>query len=1038
MEDRYRKQDQHRILRERSSVFGFFITRIRLIILLVIAIFTGGTIALATIPREADPEVKIPIAVVTTAYPGAGPADVEVLVTDPLEDEIEDLDGLRRVLSSSYRGFSRIIVEFEADEDLKSSIADLKSAVADAPLPDGAEDPDVTEIRANDFPIAAFSVSGTVSAEELEDIAERVQEELEGIAGVSDVVLIGAREKEFSVVVNPEKAARAGVSLPSVIGSLRSSNANMPFGDQVLDGTVYVFRSEGRFRTADDIKRMAVASRGGDPVFLSDIADVSERFREPDVYSRVSFSRANPEPALVLQIFKKTGGNIIRIVDEAEERVQELAEDGVIPSCCRVEKVSDYSTFIREDLNNLGTSGIFTVILIFLVLLSALGIREAVVAFVSVPLSFFISFFVLQQIGFTLNSLTLFSLVLSLGLLVDTFIVILEGVFHNVRRGYRAQDAALLAVAHYKKPLFASIFTTISAFVPMLLVSGILGEYLKVLPITLSLALLSSLFVSLTIVPALTSLLLRRMSADARESLLERLVTKPLGKRYISFLRSFLADRRAKVKATVVLSLCFLFSLGVLVSGFVPVELFPKVDANFTFIDITLTPGSSKEKTERVVAEIEERIRSLNDVKNMVSTIGMSSSFGVNEQSTQGDHLASITVNFVEKEKRERSSSEIVESIRVSLAGINDAVVRVREITAGPPTGAPIEARIQGEDLEELSRTARMVERIIASTEGTRDVESSEEFTPPDMVFSFRQDRLARIGIPSGDAALYGRAALYRVGAGELVEGNDSYDITVSFPEEYSRSLEGVRSIPIVSRTGARAPLGSLADISMESSRSVIKHRDFKRTIVVRAQLEDGYQASAVVPQIEEAVKEAGIPAGYSVSFGGEVEDIERSFSELWSAMIVAVILIALILVLEFNSFLQPLAILMTLPLMLIGVVVGILVLGIPFSFSTFLGIVSLAGIVVNDAIVLIDKANRNRRELGMPPREAIADAGLSRLQPILLTTITTVFGVIPLMLANEFWFGLSSAVAFGIVFATALTLIVIPMLYLAFEKSGK
>jgi len=1027
------------IAKTRGNIFGYFITHCRVVILLIISIFIMGVFSVGNIDRESDPEVKIPIAVVTTFYPGASPSDVESLITDELENKIEELDNVKRVISSSRTSLSSITVEFEAEANLDESIADLREKVNDTTgLPDDAEDPSVIQIRANDFPIITFSLAGDLTESHLKQLGEIVQDELESISGVSKVPLLGVRDREFSVVIDKAALARLGLPLNQVVGAIAVANMDMPLGDVTVDGLHYNLRTVAKFESIDDLKNVVVSQNEGRSILLKDIADIKEQFTEQNIVSRISIDGQPVQNTISLQIFKKTGGNILDIVDTAKVKVEEMQADKTIPAVVKVEINNDYSSFIRKDLNTLGMSGLQATILIFIIMFVALSLREAILALFAIPVTFLITFIVLYFSGYTLNSMTLYALVLSLGLLVDSFIIILEGIFHNIREdGYDSVKAALLSVANYSKPLTAGMLTTVAAFFPMLLVSGIMGEYLKIFPITITIVLISSLFVSLILVPSFAGMFLKKsqFAKSKKQSILERYLTNGLRKRYRAVISDFLKSRKQKVRLAIVMAVMFLTSLGLLIGGIVPVELFPKIDVNFAYVDIKMPIGTELYETEKVVAEVENKLYQNPNIKNFATTVGQSSSIGSFDPGSSNEHLASISINLKDAEDRDKKSFVIVEDIRADLADINAGDITIKELTAGPPTGAPIEARITGDDLLVLDQIANQVKEVLASLDGTVNIDSNQDISPADLTFKLDKGAIARSGLTIGDVSSMLRTAIFGVTATEVSINGEDIDVVVRLDKNSIASVEDIKNISVINNFGQTVKLSSLADFSLEPALASIRHRDFVRTVSVSSDLEPGYTASDVVVLAENKLAtEHNIPTGYQVNFGGEVEDIEQSFSELWSAMIVAVLLILIILVLQFDSFTKPVTVLMTLPLMLIGVVIGMLIFSLPFSFPVFLGLISLAGIVVNDAIVLIDKTKRNIEEKKMQAIEAIADAGDTRLQPILLTSITTIMGVIPLAIADEFWLGLSISIIFGLLFATIMQLFVIPMIFVKFE----
>lgn len=1026
-----------RIEAERRGLFGFFIVRSRLVLLLLSAITFGGLIALYNIPREADPEVKIPIALVTTVYPGASPADVETVITKEIEGAIESLSDVRRVASASSAGISSITVEFEAEADLEKSIRDLKDAIDTVnDLPEDAFDPVVTEIRANDIPIVTFSLGSSLDERRLKELADTIQDELDHIPGVSSVTITGARNREFDVRVGSAALARINISLSQIVAALAAANVDIPLGDLTIDGADYHVRATSKFTSIDDIKGVAIATNEGTVIRIGDIARVEDAFEKRTTSSYISIGGAPARPTLSLQVFKKTGGNIIAIVDTAKDTIDELKTSGIIPRDVSVEVSSDYSKFIRDDLETLGGSGVESAVLVFFVMLLALSFREALVALFAVPFTFLITFVILYITGNTLNSLSLFSLVLSLGLFVDAFIVILQGIFINLKHGYKPLDAALLSVSHFKLPLLAGAFTTVAAFVPMLLVSGIVGQYLRVMPITISVTLVASMFVTLVLVPALAAIFIKPSSAERpiKESIMERYVTNRLTRTYRENIMKFLSSRRAKRRFSFIVAILFFGSMAFLVTGYIPVKLFPTIDVDFTFIDVEMPVGTDREETEAVVQQVEDKLYSRQDVKSFVTTIGGVSSFGFDGAGAGGDHLAHVNVNFKPFGERSLKSYEIVEEIRKDLEAIPQGTITIRAIQGGPPTGAPIEVRVSGDDLGVLEELSSRVERSLIETEGTLNVKNNREVSPADITFALNRTALAEAGFSAAEVAGYIRTALFGVTATEVTLADTDIDVVVRLERGDVDTLDALKNLAVPNRSGEFTAITRLADFSLKPALATIRHRDFKRSVSLTADVKEGYTPAQIVPQIEERVRAEAIPDGYEIAFGGEVEDIERSFTELWYAMIVAVILILAILVLQFDSYLKPLVILSALPLSIIGVVVGLLLLRLPFSFSVFLGIISLVGIAVANAIVLLDKVDRNRKEFTMSLRAAIADAGQRRLEPILLTTLTAIVGVVPLARADEFWLGLSVAIGFGLAFATVLQLYVVPMLYLKLE----
>lgn len=1020
-----------------KGFLGFFVKRIRVTLLIILGLTVWGVISAISLPREANPEVKIPFAVVMTLFPGASPQDVEELVTDKIEEKVKNLDDVKLITSTSALSLSSVFVEFEAEADLEKSIADLEDVVDSVRnLPEDAEDPIVSQINFNDVPIVTFSLSGPLTPEEFKALGEMIQDELEAISGVSEVPLVGARTREITVEVNSGELERLRISAVQVATSIQLANVSLPLGDVELGDVLYNVRSSGKLKSVEDLKVVAVANQGSNPVLLGDIANIKDELAEETSISRVSVAGQKTQLAISLQVYKRTGGNIISIVDTAKEKLELLQSAGVIPENVDIEVTSDFSQFIRDDFNTLTNSGLQTIVIILALLSFTLSFRKAIIAIISIPLVFLMALGIISLTGSTLNSLVLFSLVLSLGLLVDTIIVLLEGIHDGLRKGFSPTDAAFYSLETYKWPIISGVLTTVAAFVPMYLVSGILGEFLKTLPTTIASTLGASLFVGLFIMPGISALILRNTKKFQHEkkSFVEKHIIDKLARFYSRNLRSVMISKSKKWKFVGVLILALVVSLGSVAVGIIPVTLFPEIDIDTFFVQIELPAGSTLEQTNAITARVEGVLLEIPEIKNFVTNIGVTLNTGDGElRGGESRNTAQIVVNLLPEKERRRTSIEIAAGVRELIADIGSAEIEVQELSGGPPTGAPVEIRVVGNDLADLSIAASQVEKILSEIEGVIDIQSDSKTTPPEFSFKLKHDNLGRYGLNAASVSGSLRAAIAGVTATSLSIDGEDIDVVIEVLGGKVKSIEEIKNLSLVSPSGQIVKLDQVADFSITPALESIRHRDLKRIVNVRADVE-GTSPRAVQSRFEEAVERADLPQGIEALFGGEVEDIQQSFTELWYSMIVAVILILFIMVFQFDSFKQPIIILLTLPLAVIGVTFGTFVIGLDFGFSTFLGIVALSGIVVNDAIILIDRINYNIKTRRMKTSEAVIEAGEARFQPIMITTLTTIAGVIPLAFADEFWRGLSVAVAFGIAFATILTLVLVPILYLKLE----
>ncbi|PIR97317.1 MAG: hypothetical protein COT91_02025 [Candidatus Doudnabacteria bacterium CG10_big_fil_rev_8_21_14_0_10_41_10] len=1019
-----------------KNPLSFFIRRSRLTVLIVVGIAIWGAVAGLSLPQEANPEVKIPFGVVTTVFPGASPTDVEELVTNKIEKKVENLDKVKLITSESSLSFSSVFVEFEASADLDKSIQDLKDAVSEVRgLPNEAEDPEAMGINFNDFPVVTFSVVGDLTDIELKNLGETIQKELESISGVSNVSVTGIREREISVKVNPGELERLGISINQVVGAMQAANISLPLGDVEVGELSYNVTSSGKFNSVEDLNNVVVKSSPAGSVFLSDVAKISDGLREAKSISRVSLDGGQPKPAISLQIFKRTGGNIIEIVDAAKEKIENLETEGVIPVTAQVEVTNDVSQFIRQDFTTLRNSGLQTIVIIFILLTLALSFRKAVTAILSIPLVFMMALGILSLTGSTLNSLVLFSLVLSMGLLVDTIIVLLEGIHDGLKQGFSPSEASIYSLQTYIWPVLAGVLTTISAFIPMFLVSGIMGEFLKTLPITIAATLGSSLFVGLVIMPGIAALLLRtgRKVDVEKDTIFEKYLIHRTEALYSRFITRIIASRSLKRRFVGVLAGLFVVAVGLVALGIIPIQLFPVIDVDYFTVNIELLTGSPLESSNKITIEVENQILELSEVKNFVTNIGVVLNTGEGGVGGSNENTAQIVVNLTVLNERDRKSFDIAADLREKFEGIAGATITVSELTAGPPTGAPVEIRITGNDFIDIDTAAGQVVGLLEEIDGVINIESDSKLSPPEFSFELVHDNMGRYGLTAASVATGLRAAVEGVTATNITLDGDDIDVVVTFSGSKISSVEELKNLGIVSPSGQVVKLDQIARFEISPSLEVVRHRNLDRVVNIRGDVE-GTSSSVVKKVFEEKIAEVNLPKNVSAQFGGEVEDIQQSFTELWYSMIVAVILILFIMTVQFDSFKQPFIIILTLPLAVIGVVFGTFILGLEFGFATFLGVVALSGIVVNDAIILIDRINYNLKTRKLKISESIVEAGNARLEPIIMTTLTTIAGVTPLAFADAFWRGLSVAVAFGIAFATVLTMVLVPILYLKFE----
>lgn len=1033
-----------------NALLKFFLYRWRVTYLLIIASVIFGLLAMFSLPREAEPEVQVPYASVMVMYPGASPSDMEELITRKIEDKIEAVDNVKKTTSSSRAGVASVFVEFEAQADIDKSIEDLKDKIDEArgELPENAEDPVVSEISFSDFPIVTFSLSGEgLSEEHLSDVGNDIKDNLEKIGGVSRVALLGEHNKEIEILLDREKLAGIKLSAGAVIGKIRAGHLDFPLGEVLLDDKNIALRLTNKFFGAEDLKKLPLLSTERGAVLLEDVALVRETRQKETSISLLSSKGGEPLRTISLQIYKKTGGNIIQIADGAKAKIEEMRVNKQVPAELKVEVSNDNSQFIRDDLDKLSGNGIQTIIIVFVLIWLALSWREALIAGLSVPLAFLLTFATIAAEDKTLNSMSLFALVLSLGLLVDTTIVITEGIFDNLRiKKMKSDEAALDAVKTFWAPVMSGTMTTVAAFAPLLLVSGIMGEYLGVLPLTIAPVLIWSLVIALFFVPAVAARLFKTLEI---KDFKEMKITVFFRRQLKTLLTSLLHNKSKRRSLYATLLLIFGGALALPITGALPVEMFPAYDADYFNITLEMPPGTALEKTYAEAQPIKEILQKNPRVDNFLFAVGVGAlgrTGHANDSNAGGStsaNQASFTVNLVPAEDRETTSFEIAEQIRTEIAKIKTAgVITIEELKAGPPSGKPIEVRIFGDDLPVMELLAKEIKKEVEKVPGIIDPVDSVSLSAGEFVFRLDREKIDFYGLSPATVATELRTTVFGAKATEIARGKDDINIRVAFDwqndEQKPQSIREIESIPIFTPGGKMITVGDVANVALEQGFSVIEHQDGRKIVRVQAAVKAGEIVAEKTAELEEKVRaNVQIPDSIEVEFGGSTEDIDESFAEVFRSMIVAVILIAFILILQFQSFSQPFIILLTLPMALIGVLWGFFLVGWPISFPTFIGIVSLTGIVVNDAIVLIDRVNETRR-VGMELKTALIEAAVSRTKPIFLTSITTICGILPLALSDKIWGGLGFAIIFGLTFSTFLTLVVVPNLYYTFEKNRR
>jgi multidrug efflux pump subunit AcrB len=1019
------------------ALWNFFIDRRQFTLLLIGALVVAGFASVVALPKESAPEVDVPIAVVSTTLRGASPEDVAQLVTKEIEKEVATVANIDTLSSSSREGISIVTAEFDASADLDKSIEDVKDAVdrAKVSLPRDADEPVVVRINFADQPILMLSLSGGLPAAEFDAVGREVQDELEQVFGVSRVEISGNREREAQVILRREALAAYGISFAEAVAAISSANASVPVGAITVDDVQYAVNFHGSLTDPADLSSIVVRTHGGAPVYLSDVADIVDGIERPSSIARVSQSGAPAAPAINVLVYKQTGGDITRIVEEVRERLTQLQTVNGTLDGIDVLVTYDAGEEVNDSLTELTRVGLETIALVLLCLFLTIGWRESVVAGLSIPLSFVIAFIGLYASGNTINFVSLFSLILAIGILVDSGIVVTEAIHTRYKKLGDPVKAAKEAIREYAWPLIAGTMTTVAVFVPLFFISGITGEFIKSIPFTIIFVLFASLVVALGFVP-LIAILFTKREMNALERRQEHW-NEAANRWYREWLSGVLDNRRFQRWFLRGTALAFVIALILPMTGLVKVIFFPGENVDFLYIDIEEKHGTPLERTDLSVRAVEEILYGHPDVESFATTVGGSSAFNQNG-SQGGGKYANITVNLHPEKERSKTSTEILVELQKELANFTAFDVRAYEPSGGPPTGAPIVVKFTGENLDDLSLAADLGERVLAETPGTRDIVASNRDDSIGYALTIDRAKAAQVGLSPAAVAQTLRTAVSGTVATTIVKDEGDIDVLVLTnlnddwrepSETADATIDALENLSVPA-PGGQVLLGSLIESGIERASAVITREDQKNIVTVSSYLAPGGNAINVSNEFKTRMAAEQMPAGVVMSLGGETEEVDQSFREMFYALIAGMVLMLGLLVLEFNSFRYSFYLLMLIPLSLIGVFAGLLLTFSPLSFPSLLGVIALSGVIINHAIILVDSMIvRMKNAEGRTLKEVIVDAAASRLRPIVLTTITTVVGMIPLSAASSLWGPLAFAIMFGLAFAMILTLVLTPIL---------
>ena len=1035
-----------------------------------------GLLAVFQIPKESSPDIKFWIISITTPYSWVNPSDIDSLITEKIEKEIEDIEGISKISSNSSVWVSSVTVELENGVETRDIMTDIKDRVDTIAFPTDADDTRVQEISTSNellFEALIYSSGATIDNFALTQKARQIQSALEWRNGIASVDIwwswgnafawsSGAWDYEIQVQISKEKLELLDLSLAQISNTLRSYNKNTPLGNFTIGDLNYDFRIDGEFQDVTDLENTIIKGSGSSSVRLKDISEISRAYDE-DVIKSLGFYNASGFNYVTLSFNKNAGDNVFSVSKSAKLALEEFLETEPGFENLEVKYSQDLWEVIIEDYKNLWVTALQTLVLVFITIFIFVGLRESLIASILLPLAFFITFIVLNALGFSLNFLTNFSLVLTLWIAIDTIIVIIEGAAERQRLGYSRKNAVIIAVRDLKSPLISGTATTLVAFLPMIFLPGILGKFLAYIPITVFITLLAALLLSLTLATALFYRMSKKktiyhidekyeesLSPDELKFLESERIGKQgieestgtlrdkflsfLGTGYYALLYRFLKSRSSRLLSIFIPFLLLVLSF-VFLSPKIGFTLFPASDEGVITMSIEWQTGWNKESLEWYIDDIEAVISSYPEMKVYYVTLS-------------GSEIT-VYIELTDSQIREDLWQKDVFTIeteildRLKVLESDWLLVEVATVENGPPAGSPVWVKLNAsssKDIDTLKQVADDFKIFLQSTPGTKNTSTSSAENPGQFVFQFDREKLSFAGLTPDDILSGLRSSIVWLNAGSIQSAYEDNDIVLSVTEfEDTLSPEDISNFLITTSAG-KIRVWDYMTYSFEPGLSSIGREDGKITIGANADLEPWVLPTEVQPKLIEFAESYSFPEWISYTAGGENEENAELIQATLQSFFIALFLIFTILVFQFNSYSQPIIILYSVVLALLWVNIGLFLTGNPYSMTFWIWFIALTGVVVNDAIILVDRINRNLdrlvanawdKELELNDYvESLVAAGRSRLQPIIVTTLTTLFWVLPLALQDAFWAGLGFTIIFGLFAWSFMTLFIIPALY--------
>ncbi|MFA6449748.1 MAG: efflux RND transporter permease subunit [bacterium] len=1016
------------------NLIEFFLKKPIFTIVLMFVLIFGGITAATRLRMESTPEVKTPVIYVAVPLPGAAPEEVESLITNPLEDRIGELEDIDRIKSTSVQNVGIVVVFFKDGVKPEEKFKEFREKVAEVKpqLPKESMEPIIEEISFENLPMMFLGFSNSGSGQyETSRYASRIRKQLQAVPGVKKVVMTGATEKQAQIQMSPEGLKKYGPgALKTLTQKLDNINTNFPGGKVKLYGQEYTVRTVGKFESLEDLGNMVVGMSGGQPVHLNQVAKISMGYPDPS-----TFVRLDGKPGVTLAIMKKRGYGTTDVADRVKEVLKKY--DNIVI-------MSDSSDTIRKQMGDLRIHALWGILLVLIVLFIALGFRVAAIVSFAIPMTVLMTFMAMASKDMTLDIVSLFALLLALGMMVDNSIVVCENIYRHMSMGKSSFQAAKDATAEVGWPILSSTGAVIAAFLPIgIFLTGPIGEFTRPIPIVVTFALISSLIVANFLNPVLCDLFLKDVKKEEDRD------PKSAGeraKRFYARVVGWCLDHGKLVMAGAMLLLvgCVLL----VVFKVIGLQVFPQLDTAKFYIEVKLPPGSDIEKTTANVEKIEKIFRESGYVKHYIANIGSSGPrIEIDDNTYFGSNIARLIVDLKPVTEINKSHKEVLQQFRRQMKKlfVDGTQAAFIEKILGPPVGAPINIQVSGQDYEKMRVLTEEIKKLLDKQPGVADLKDNMPGTVPQIVLRANQDTLGRLDLTTRDLGGFIFLTLTGYDIGKISVCGESVPLFLKIKAGSQEDVSAMQGATFSLPDGTSLALSDLLISTFQDGLSGIEHEGQKRTVTIEANLAPGFEAKRIIDAVKLKIPpmQAKLIAkdpqmkNVGIRFGGETMLIGQAFNNLLTAIIVSIILIYLILLIEFRSTTQPLIILVCVPYALVGVILGLLIMHYSFSILAGIGLLCLIGIVVNNGIIYIDYANL-LQERGMALKEACLQACMTRVRPIILTKSTVILGIIPMAMASasrtQFWKPLCWAIIWGLVIATTLTLVIIPVAYYIIE----